>query len=92
MKQVLLISVAAIIATAEINLATESTTLMSIPNIMYPSLTAADWDSDGDKDLLIGVYKSDIGKVLYYENTGNDKNPTYRDQGEIEGISVAASA
>ena len=36
----------------------------------YPVLETADWDADGDIDLLAGGYVT--GRVFFYENTGRD--------------------
>lgn len=40
----------------------------SIPNV-------GDWNADGLKDLLVGVYTN--GNVFYMENTGTNTNPVF---------------
>ena len=39
-----------------------------IPNV-------GDWDHDGVKDLMVGVYQS--GNIYYYHNTGTNANPLF---------------
>jgi hypothetical protein len=39
-----------------------------IPNV-------GDWDMDGVKDLMVGVYQS--GNIYYYHNTGTNANPVF---------------
>lgn len=46
----------------------------------YPSFTHADWDLDGDKDMLVGYMftkAGTAGHMVYYENTGSDDNPIF---------------
>ncbi len=46
----------------------------------YPTFTHADWDQDGDKDILAGyMYTATgtAGHIVYYENTGNNESPNY---------------
>jgi hypothetical protein len=40
-----------------------------IPNV-------GDWDCDGVKDLMVGVYSSG-GNLYYYHNTGTSANPIF---------------
>jgi hypothetical protein len=42
-----------------------------IPNV-------GDWDMDGVKDLMVGVYQS--GNIWYYHNTGTNANPIFPDR------------
>ncbi len=47
----------------------------------YINFTHADWDKDGDKDILGGYMFTAAGTeghILYYENTGNDNAPVYK--------------
>jgi hypothetical protein len=39
-----------------------------IPNV-------GDWNHDGAKDLMVGVYQS--GNIYYYQNTGTNENPLF---------------
>jgi len=39
-----------------------------IPNV-------GDWNGDGIKDLLVGIYQA--GKIYYYPNTGTNANPVF---------------
>jgi len=39
-----------------------------IPNV-------GDWDCDGIKDLMVGVYQQ--GNIYYYHNTGTNANPVF---------------
>lgn len=34
-----------------------------------------DWDADGIKDLMVGIYQS--GNIYYYHNTGTNANPVF---------------
>lgn len=49
----------------------------------YPVVETADWDADGDRDLLAGGYVT--GRIFLFENTaGPGKTPQLRDTGPIE--------
>ncbi len=39
-----------------------------VPNV-------GDWDMDGIKDLMVGIYQS--GNIYYYHNTGTNANPVF---------------
>ena len=39
-----------------------------VPNV-------GDWDMDGIKDLMVGIYQS--GNIWYYHNTGTNANPVF---------------
>ncbi|MEI9808022.1 MAG: VCBS repeat-containing protein [Bacteroidota bacterium] len=47
----------------------------------YTSLSVADWNHDGVPDLIVN---SILGKVIWYENTGNRKNPKLKAAKPIE--------
>ncbi|MHB0912153.1 MAG: FG-GAP repeat domain-containing protein, partial [Armatimonadota bacterium] len=47
-----------------------------------PKPVLADWDNDGDKDLIVGAERG--GRVLFFENTaGRGKEAVYTDRGEV---------
>ncbi|MFB3904608.1 MAG: FG-GAP repeat domain-containing protein [Acidobacteriota bacterium] len=50
----------------------------------YPVLASADWDGDGDGDLLAGGYVT--GRIYFYENVGRNPNgvPRLRLAGPLE--------
>jgi len=39
-----------------------------VPNV-------GDWDMDGIKDLMVGIYQA--GNIWYYHNTGTNANPVF---------------
>lgn len=41
--------------------------------IGHASPLVTDWDSDGDKDLILGRFQS--GNLMMYENTNNNDSP-----------------
>lgn len=46
----------------------------------YPNPTHADWDQDGDRDMLVGYMFTEAGTaghIVYYENTGSDEAPVF---------------
>lgn len=49
----------------------------TIDVILYSSPITCDWDSDGDKDLLVGQFFS--GYISFYENIGTNYNPVFGD-------------
>jgi hypothetical protein len=53
-----------------------------IPNV-------GDWDRDGVKDLMVGVYQS--GNIYYYRNTGTNANPVFptRTLLTADGLTIA---
>ena len=46
-----------------------------IPNV-------GDWNGDGMKDILVGVYQS--GNIYYYPNTGTNENPVFPSRSLLE--------
>lgn len=55
-----------------------------IPNV-------ADWDNDGVKDLMVGVYQA--GNIYYYHNTGTNANPVFptRELVMANGVAISVS-
>jgi hypothetical protein len=53
-----------------------------IPNV-------GDWDMDGVKDLMVGVYTA--GNIYYYHNTGTNANPIFptRVLLQADGVNIA---
>ncbi|HEX7319540.1 MAG TPA: hypothetical protein VF399_04185 [bacterium] len=49
----------------------------TIDVIFYSSPVACDWDSDGDKDLVIGQFIN--GMISFYENIGTNNEPVFGD-------------
>lgn len=50
------------------------------PDGKYVSFTHADWDQDGDKDMLCGYMftaAGTAGHIQYYENSGSDTTPVF---------------
>jgi hypothetical protein len=45
--------------------------------ITYSAPCAHDWDSDGDKDLLVGQYVN--GHICWFENIGTNQDPVLGD-------------
>lgn len=43
---------------------------------------AVDWDEDGKLDLLVGTFSG--GKVFFYQNTGSNKAPEYKNAGALK--------
>lgn len=46
----------------------------------YVNFTHADWDQDGDKDMLCGYMftaAGTAGHIRYFENTGSDDDPFF---------------
>lgn len=51
-----------------------------------------DWDSDGDKDLLMGYWDGALGYLRFYENSGGDDFPTFSSWAHLKsnGEDIAA--
>jgi hypothetical protein len=49
----------------------------TIDVIVYSSPITCDWDSDGDKDLLVGQFF--YGYISFYENIGTNYAPVFGD-------------
>lgn len=43
---------------------------------------AVDWNGDGAKDLLVGVFS--YGNVYFYPNMGTNENPVFQDRYQVE--------
>ena len=43
---------------------------------------AVDWNHDGKKDLLVGVFY--YGNIYYYPNYGTNENPLFHDRAKLE--------
>lgn len=41
---------------------------------LFPCPAIADWNGDGNVDLLVGIFSGN--SVKYYENTGTNENPS----------------
>lgn len=57
----------------------------------YPAPSFSDWDGDGKKDLVVGIY--DKGAIMVSENVGTVKEPAFNDfkylHNEGHGVSFA---
>jgi hypothetical protein len=49
---------------------------------MTPVATVADWNNDGNKDLIIGDFY--YGNIYLYLNEGTDLNPVFNAYSKIE--------
>ena len=48
---------------------------------MCPVASVADWDGDGLKDLMVGVYEG--GAVFLYPNTGTNAHPEFDERHQL---------
>lgn len=58
----------------------------------YPSATTADWDGDGDNDMLVGLFISGgsdetAGRIMFVENTGSNASPSWVQRDYIKDAS-----
>jgi hypothetical protein len=53
--------------------------IMADNNGVIPNV--GDWDHDGDKDLMVGVYY--YGNIYYYPNTGTNENPIFETRSQL---------
>ncbi|MFH2002853.1 MAG: hypothetical protein ABIK28_24505 [Planctomycetota bacterium] len=52
---------------------------------------AVDWNGDGAKDLLVGVFYN--GNIFFYPNHGTNENPVFQDRSmlQADGSNIALS-
>ena len=52
---------------------------------------AVDWNGDGNKDLLVGVFYD--GHIYYYQNYGTNAAPKFQDRVKVQadGVDIALS-
>ena len=62
----------------------------------YGSPCVADWNGDGVKDLLIGLFQvtPDLGKIRFYANDGTNDAPVFNSYTELkaDGVTIALPA
>lgn len=55
-------------------------------NNIYSAAEVADWNNDGKKDILVGVYYN--GNIWIYLNQGTDEEPFFTDGNLLEADGV----
>ena len=62
----------------------------------YGSPCVTDWNGDGKKDLLIGLFQitPDLGKIRFYANEGTNDAPVFNSYTEMkaDGVTIALPA
>ena len=66
-----------------------SQVIMADNNGVIPNV--GDWDHDGVKDLMVGVYY--YGNIYYYPNTGTNENPVFATRSQLmaDGSAIAVT-
>lgn len=67
------------------------TTMPGIPATEYPIAEFADWDGDGDDDMLLGQYATQGAVSLYTNSAGPGKTPvlTFKEYMKADGKQIS---